>query len=183
MSGSPSSARGMELAGSGTGEGVNTGAGSPSSARGMEIALSEARKALAEGEIPVGAALFLGDRLLWADHNRREQLKDPTAHAEMLCLGRGAAALGDWRLSDCTLFVTLEPCPMCAGALVMSRLGCCVFGARDPEKGCCGSLYDLPADPALGAPTRWQEAGEEAAAASKMLLDAFFRQRRKRPSP
>ncbi|MBQ9401571.1 MAG: nucleoside deaminase, partial [Clostridia bacterium] len=102
----------------------------------MQAALQEAEKARQEGEIAVGAALYCGDTLLWADHNRREQLHDPTAHAEILCLRNGAKVFGDWRLSDCTLYVTLEPCPMCAGALVMSRLGRCVFGAADPEMGC-----------------------------------------------
>lgn len=139
----------------------------------MEQALEEARKALQEGEIAVGAALFRGDTLLWADHNRREQRKDPTAHAEMLCLRRGAEALGDWRLTDCTLYVTLEPCPMCAGAMVMSRLGRCVFAAADPEMGCCGSVYDLPADPALHSHTVWEQAGP--AEACGALLSRSFR--------
>ena len=143
---------------------------------GMELALQEARKALAEGEIPVGAVLARGEEVLWADHNRREQTHDPTAHAEMLCLRMGAEKKGDWRLGDCTLYVTLEPCPMCAGAMVMSRLGRCVFGAADPEKGCCGSVYDLPADPALGAATAWtQEEREEC----RSLLQACFQKRRK----
>ena len=124
---------------------------------GMALALAEAQKALAEGEVPVGAALLRGDQLLWADHNRREQLKDPTAHAEMLCLRHGAEKLGNWRLEDCTLFVTLEPCPMCAGAMVMSRLEKIVFAAADPRQGCCGSVYDLPADPALGGASRWEQ--------------------------
>ena len=143
---------------------------------GMETALREARKALGEGEVPVGAALMRGSELLWADHNRREQLKDPAAHAEMRCLSEGAKAAGNWRLSDCTLYVTLEPCPMCAGAMVMSRLGRCVFGAADPDKGCCGSVYDLPADPALGAPTRWTAGCREAEC--RALLDAFFQGKR-----
>ena len=142
----------------------------------METALAEAEKALAEGEVPVGAALFMGDRLLWADHNRREALKDPTAHAEMLCLRHGAEKLGDWRLGSCTLYVTLEPCPMCAGALVMSRLGRCVFAAADPEAGCCGSVYDLPADPLLRGQTVWEHAGPEDA--SRALLEKFFRGKR-----
>ena len=144
--------------------------------RGMELALQEARKALEEGETPVGAALLRGDEVLWADHNRREQLHDPTAHAEMLCLRRGAQALGDWRLQDCTLYVTLEPCPMCAGALVMSRVGNCVFGAADPEKGCCGSVYDLPADPALGSVGSWEQS--EDAEECRRLLQEGFRNRR-----
>ena len=143
---------------------------------GMELALEEARKALEEGEIPVGAALTRGDEVIWTDHNRRERSGDPTAHAEILCLRRGAEKLGNWRRQDCTLYVTLEPCPMCAGAMVMSRLGKCVYGAPDPERGCCGSVYDLPADPALGAGTRWTAGirGEECAE----LLEGFFRRRR-----
>ena len=143
---------------------------------GMQEALKEACKAFAEGEVPVGAALYHGDTLLWADHNRREAQKDPTAHAEILCLRNGAARLGDWRLKDCTLYVTLEPCPMCSGALLMSRLGRCVFGAADPESGCCGSIYDLPADPLLHGHTVWEQsdAGEEC----KELLNRFFSERR-----
>ena len=143
---------------------------------GMLTALAEAEKALAEGEVPVGAALYLGNTLLWADHNRRESTKDPTSHAEMLCLRHGAEKLGDWRLKDCTLYVTLEPCPMCAGALLMSRLGRCVFGAADPEAGCCGSVYDLPADPLLHGSTVWEHNGPEDEC--RALLDRFFRQKR-----
>ena len=143
----------------------------------MAAALREAEKALEEGEIPVGAALFRGDTLLWADHNRREQAHDPTAHAELLCMRHGAEAKGDWRLNDCTLYVTLEPCPMCAGAMVMSRVGRCVFGAADPEKGCCGSIYDLPADPALHSTTEWEQDPDTERYAE--LLSGSFRQKRK----
>ena len=143
---------------------------------GMRTALEEAEKALREDEVPVGAALFLGEKLLWADHNRREAGNDPTAHAEMLCLKNGAAALGDWRLKDCTLYVTLEPCPMCSGALLMSRLGRCVFGAADPEAGCCGSVYDLPADPLLHGSTVWEHGVLETDC--KVLLNRFFNRKR-----
>lgn len=146
---------------------------------GMDLALLEARKALQEGEVPVGAVLMQGSRVLWADHNRREQLHDPTAHAEMICLRRGAEVLGDWRLQDCTLYVTLEPCPMCAGAMVMSRVGRCVFGAVDPEMGCCGSVYDLPADPALGAVCSWEQAAE-AEECRRLLQDCFQKRRTER---
>ena len=132
---------------------------------GMRTALEEAEKALAEGEVPVGAALYLDDRLLWADHNRREA-----------SLRHGAEKLGDWRLKDCTLYVTLEPCPMCSGALLMSRLGRCVFGAADPDAGCCGSVYDLPADPALHGHTLWTHGVLEMEC--KALLDRFFSERR-----
>lgn len=143
---------------------------------GMRTALEEAEKALQEGEVPVGAALYREETLLWADHNRRESLKDPTAHAEILCLRNGAELLGDWRLKDCTLYVTLEPCPMCAGALLMSRLGRCVFGAADPDAGCCGSVYDLPADPQLRGTTSWTYGVLETEC--KALLDRFFSMKR-----
>ena len=145
--------------------------------KGMEVALAEARAALDEGETPVGASLFLGDRMICSDHNRREQLHDPTAHAELLCLRRGGELLGDWRLSECTLYVTLEPCPMCAGAMVMSRLGQCVFAAADPEVGCCGSVYDLPGDPALHGRTVWQH-DRRAEEAGRRLLRDFFQKKR-----
>ena len=143
---------------------------------GMQEAMKEAEKAFAEGEVPVGAALYHGDALLWSDHNRREAQKDPTAHAEMLCLRNGASKLGDWRLKDCTLYVTLEPCPMCSGALLMSRLGRCVFGAADPEAGCCGSIYDLPADPLLHGHTVWEQV--EDGTECRELLNRFFSERR-----
>lgn len=143
---------------------------------GMRTALEEAGKALRENEVPVGAALFLEDKLLWADHNRREALNDPTAHAEMLCMKNGATALGDWRLKDCTLYVTLEPCPMCSGALLMSRLGRCVFGTADPKAGCCGSIYDLPADPLLHGTTIWEHGVLETDC--KAILNRFFNMKR-----
>ena len=122
----------------------------------MRLALEEAQKAAAEGEIPVGAVLIKDGEVIAAAHNRREADHDPTAHAEMLCMRQAAQALGDWRLRGCTLYVTLEPCPMCAGAMVMSQLGNCVYGAADEKQGCCGSVYDLPSDPALAGQTRWQ---------------------------
>lgn len=142
----------------------------------MILALEEARKALDEGEIPVGAVLVRGEDILWADHNRREQSGDPTSHAEMLCLRHGAEAAGNWRLNDCTLYVTLEPCPMCAGAMVMSRLGKCVYGAADPDRGCCGSVYDLPADPAFQSVTQWQARVMEEEC--QALLTSFFQKKR-----
>ncbi len=144
--------------------------------RWMRLALREAEEAARQGEIPVGAVLVRGDELICAAHNRREQARDPTAHAELLCLREGARLLGDWRLRECALYVTLEPCPMCAGAMVMSQLGLCVFGAADPRQGCCGSVYDLPGDAALHGVTRWQGGvlAEECAA----LLTDFFARRR-----
>ncbi len=143
----------------------------------MQEALVQAKEALAQGEVPVGAVLVHQGKKLCAFGNRREADHDPTAHAEMLCLREGARLLGNWRMQDCTLYVTLEPCPMCAGAVVMSRLGKCVYGAPDPQKGCCGSVYDLPDDPALGGQTRWE--GGILADACQEVLDAFFARRRK----
>ena len=142
----------------------------------MRIALEEAQSARREGEIPVGAALVYGDELICRAHNRREQDHDPTAHAEILCMREAARVLGDWRLRDCTLYVTLEPCPMCAGAMVMSQLGQCVWGAADERQGCCGSVYDLPADPSLHASTRWR--GGLLAADCADLISGFFKERR-----
>ena len=122
----------------------------------MHLALEEARIAAAEGEIPVGAVLVKDGEVIARAHNRRENDHDPTAHAEVLCMRQAARVLGDWRLRGCTLYVTLEPCPMCAGARVMSQLSRCVYGALDDKQGCCGSVYDLPGDPALGSQTQLQ---------------------------
>lgn len=144
--------------------------------RWMALALEQAHMAAAQGEIPVGAVLVKDDTLLCAAHNQRETTHDPTAHAELLCLREGARLLGDWRLRGCTLYVTLEPCPMCAGAMVMSQLSRCVYGAADERQGCCGSVYDLPGDTLLHGVTRW-EAGVMAEEC-RSLLQAFFQQRR-----
>jgi len=143
----------------------------------MEQALMLAREAAQAGEVPVGAVLVRGEEMVCQARNRREKLHDPTAHAEMLCLREGARLLGDWRLRECTLYVTLEPCPMCAGAMVMSQLGQCVFGAADERQGCCGSVYDLPGDSALHGVTRWQ--GGVMAAECQALLKEFFSNKQK----
>jgi len=121
----------------------------------MKLAIGEALLAAEEGEVPVGAVLVRNGEAIICAHNRRERDHDPTAHAELICLREAGRILGDWRLRDCTLYVTLEPCPMCAGAMVMSQLGECVFGAPDERQGCCGSIYDLPGDPALSGRTKW----------------------------
>jgi len=110
----------------------------------MQRALQEAAAAAEEGEIPVGAVIVNGDRqVIASDHNRREQLRDPTAHAEMLAITQAAEALGSWRLDDCTLYVTLEPCPMCAGAILQARIPRVVYGADDPKAGAVQSLYRM----------------------------------------
>ena len=115
----------------------------------MTAALEEARRAFEEGEIPVGAVIARNGEIIARAHNLREKTGDPTAHAEVLAIRRAAQALGGRRLSDCTLYVTLEPCPMCAGAMVMACLGQCYFGARDERQGCCESVYALTYDPAF----------------------------------
>jgi tRNA(adenine34) deaminase len=115
----------------------------------MAAALVEAEAAAGRGEVPVGAVVVVDGAVVAAAGNRREELSDPTAHAEVLAIRQAAAGLGSWRLGDATLFVTLEPCAMCAGALVAGRVGRLVFGAFDPKAGACGSLYNLCVDPRL----------------------------------
>ena len=144
----------------------------------MTVALAEAERAGAEGEVPVGAVVIAGGRVVARRHNEREARHDPTAHAEVLALRDAAAVLGRWRLSDATVVVTLEPCPMCAGALVAARVGGVVFGASDPRAGACGSLYNLCADPRMNhevAVTPGVMADEAA-----RLLEQFFAERRDR---
>jgi len=109
----------------------------------MRLALAEAERAREEGETPVGAVAVHGGRVVGRGHNRVEQLRDATAHAEILAMGAAANGLGDWRLHEVTLYVTLEPCTMCAGAMVLSRLGRLVYGVRDPRAGACGSRLDV----------------------------------------
>lgn len=142
----------------------------------MELALAEARAASDEGEVPVGAVTLIAGKIVAARHNERENTADPTAHAEMLALRDTAAAVAGWRLTNVTLVVTLEPCPMCAGALVAARVGRLVFGASDPRAGACGTLYNLCNDPRLNhelAVTDGVRAGECGA-----LLSSFFDQKR-----
>jgi tRNA(adenine34) deaminase len=113
----------------------------------MTVALQEAEAAAAEDEVPVGAVIVSFTRgLLGKAHNQRELLHDPTAHAEMIAITQAAEALGSWRLDDCALYVTLEPCPMCAGAIVQARLPIVVYGCADPKAGACETLYNIPTD-------------------------------------
>lgn len=143
----------------------------------MGIALDQARMALDRGEVPVGAVLVDGNGIqVAADHNRREELADPTAHAEMLVLSAAARAAGDWRLTGHTLYVTLEPCPMCAGAAVAARLGALVYGAADPKAGAAWSLYNIPQDVRLNHRTEMRQ-GILATEASQILSGFFERLR------
>jgi tRNA(adenine34) deaminase len=142
----------------------------------MHLALDEARAALAHGDVPVGAVVVVDGDVVARRHNERELTGDPTAHAELLAVRDAAVSRRSWRLGDATLYVTLEPCAMCAGALVNARLGRLVFGAVDLKAGSCGSLYNLLADPRLNhevAITAGVAADECA-----VLLSAFFADQR-----
>jgi tRNA(adenine34) deaminase len=110
---------------------------------GMRAALREARESLAKDEVPVGCVVVHDGVVIGRGHNQVEALRDATAHAEILAIGAASNALGSWRLSECTLYVTLEPCAMCAGAIVLARLGRLVYGATDPKAGACGSVLDV----------------------------------------
>ncbi len=142
----------------------------------MRLALDEAKKAADEGEVPVGAVAVFGGEVVGTGRNQRELAKDPTAHAEMLALQQAAGKLGAWRLTGVTLYVTLEPCAMCAGAVVLSRIDRLVYGTKDPKAGAVGSLMDLVKDPRLNHRVEWQDgvlAGE-----CSDILKQFFRKLR-----
>jgi tRNA(adenine34) deaminase len=158
------------------GEGTSSPLTSDSDTTAMTLALAEARLAPSHGDVPVGAVVVVAGVVVAAAHNEREQRQDPTAHAEILALQRAAASLGTWRLESATMVVTLEPCPMCAGALVAGRMGRVVFGASDPKAGACGTLYNLCADPRLNheISVTGGVAGHDCAE----LLRAFFADRR-----
>jgi tRNA(adenine34) deaminase len=115
----------------------------------MKIAIEQAKIAEENGDVPIGAIIVYKDQIIGKAYNQREQLKDPTAHAEIIALTQAAAALQSWRLTGCTMYVTLEPCPMCAGALVLARIDRLVFGCADPKAGACGSLYNIVRDERL----------------------------------
>lgn len=142
----------------------------------MRLALREASRALEHGDIPVGAVVARDGEVIGAGHNERELRADPSAHAEMLAIRQAARALGSWRVLDCVLYVTLEPCAMCAGAIVLARIPRVVYGTTDPKAGAAGSVLDVLAQPSLNHRPRVesgllaQECGD--------LLRAFFRVRR-----
>ena len=141
----------------------------------MQVALQEARLAFAAGEIPVGAVLVKDDVIIARDHNRREERQDALSHAEVSVIRKGCEVLGTWRLSGCTLYVTMEPCPMCAGALVNSRIDRVVFGCKDAAAGCCGSVLNFNSYPFNHA---FSLTGGVLAEASQALLREFFQKRR-----
>jgi len=142
----------------------------------MDSALVEAQRAAALGEVPVGAVVAIGERIIASRHNEREATDDPTAHAEILALRDAATEFGTWRLDEATLFVTLEPCPMCAGAAWASRIGRVVWGAPNPDAGSLGSLYHLGSDPRLNHELNVTHGVREEACGD--ILRKFFSQRR-----
>lgn len=142
----------------------------------MREALKLAREAQMAGEVPVGAVVVCKEKIIACARNERETSGDPTAHAEVLVLRRAAEALGTRRLEGCTLYVTLEPCPMCAGAIVMAGIDAVFFGAYDPRCGCAGSLYDLPEDASFGRVIPCS--GGLLEAECRLALNAFFDLRR-----
>ncbi|MBS6842604.1 MAG: nucleoside deaminase [Clostridiales bacterium] len=142
----------------------------------MREALKLAREAQMAGEVPVGAVVVCKEKIIACARNERETSGDPTAHAEVLALRRAAEALGTRRLEGCTLYVTLEPCPMCAGAIVMAGIDAVFFGAYDPRCGCAGSLYDLPEDASFGRVIPCS--GGLLEAECRLALNAFFDLRR-----
>jgi tRNA(adenine34) deaminase len=142
----------------------------------MAEALAEARKAAAQGEVPIGAVVVHEGRVIGRGRNARETLRDPTAHAEVLALQEAARSLGRWRLTGATVYATLEPCPMCAGALVNARVDRLVYAVPDPKAGAAGTLFDVPRDPRLNH--RVEVSTGVLAAECGELLSSFFRSRR-----
>lgn len=139
----------------------------------MRLALQEAKLAPAKGEVPIAAVLVLEDRVLAQVHNFREAWQDPTAHAEIVALREAANQLGTWRLTGTTLYVTMEPCAMCTGAIIQSRVSRLVFGTKDPKAGACGSVFNLPEERRLNH--RVQVLGGVLERESQDLIQAFFR--------
>ncbi|MBN2447226.1 MAG: nucleoside deaminase [Phycisphaerae bacterium] len=142
----------------------------------MQQAIDLARRALESADVPVGAMVVRDGHIIGRGFNQRECLQDPTAHAEMIAITAAATAVGHWRLEDCTLYVTLEPCAMCAGAIVLARIPRVVFGATDEKAGACGSLFRITEDPRLNH--RAETIGGVLAEPAAELLREFFRYRR-----
>jgi tRNA(adenine34) deaminase len=143
----------------------------------MQLAYEEAVRAFDEDEVPIGAVIVRRDRVIAAAHNQREQLNDPTAHAEMIAITQAAAALQSWRLEECVLYVTLEPCPMCAGAILQARVPWLVYGAADPKAGAVDSLFRLLDDVRLNH--RVQVISGVQSDRCGALLTRFFEQQRR----
>jgi len=144
--------------------------------QGMRAALREAERSAAEDEVPVGCVIVHDGTIVGRGHNQVEKLQDATAHAEIVAIGAASNALGSWRLNECTLYVTLEPCAMCAGAIVLARLGRMVYGATDPKAGACGSVLDVIHEPRLNH--RVEVANGVLAEECGGLLRQFFARKR-----
>jgi len=142
----------------------------------MRIAIEQAKIAEENGDVPIGAVIVYKNRIIGKAYNQREQLQDPTAHAEIIALTQAATYIGNWHLHDCTMYVTLEPCPMCAGALVLSRMDKLVYGCDDPKSGACGSLYNIVSDGRLNH--RLEVTSGVLAEECSEQLQSFFEQRR-----
>lgn len=145
----------------------------------MRMALEEAARAPAVGEVPIAALIIQDSQILAQAHNRRELWQDPTAHAEVIAIRAAATTLGTWRLTDTTLYVTVEPCAMCIGAIILARIPRVVFGAWDPKAGACGSLFDLPSEPKLNH--RVAVTGGVLDQESQALIQKFFKKLREAP--
>ena len=145
----------------------------------MRMALEEAAKASEVGEVPIAALIVQDSRVLAQTHNYRELWQDPTAHAEIIAIRAATTALGTWRLTDTTLYVTLEPCAMCIGAIILARVSRVVFGAWDPKAGACGSLFNLPAEPRLNHRVTVTSGILEQE--SQALIQKFFKELREAP--
>lgn len=143
----------------------------------MRLALDEAKKAGAIGEVPIGAVIVKDGKVIASGYNLKETSKDPTNHAEMVAIREASRSLGGWRLLGCTLVVTLEPCPMCAGAIVQSRIGQVVYGADDPKAGCAGTLMNLLEEPRFNHQV--EITSGVLAPECRALLTQFFRSLRK----
>lgn len=143
----------------------------------MRQALALAEQAYEEDEVPVGAIITRGQRVVGAGWNQREALQDPTAHAEMIAITQAAASISSWRLEECTLYVTLEPCPMCAGAILQSRVKRVVYGATDPKAGAVDSLFRLLDDPRLNH--RAEVTGGVLGDQCGLILSSFFQEKRR----
>jgi tRNA(adenine34) deaminase len=142
----------------------------------MQIAIEQAHTAQENGDVPIGAVIIYQNQIIGKAYNQREQLKDPTAHAEIIALTQAAAYLESWRLNDCTIYVTLEPCPMCAGALVLARIKRLVYGCDDPKTGSVKSLYNIVQDQRLNH--RLEVTSGVLADECSELLQDFFQRRR-----
>ena len=141
----------------------------------MNLALDEAKKAFDEGEVPVGAIIVKGDEIISVAHNNREATNDATGHAETIAIRKACEIIGSWRLEECELYVTLEPCPMCMGAIINSRIKRVIFGAKDAKAGACGSVIDLTAYPFNHKPAI--ECGVMKNECASILSDFFYKKR------